>query len=351
MRLYICHTFYHVYVSVLKEMAFQKQGEAPGDIFLSTMSTQFGDLEQRLAASGLFHKVELLPECHPRFFPEPFVGKLGEGNGLKRLLQRHKYYRYVVKNEEPYLDRNYKDYKDVYVFCDSDPIGYYLNAKRIPYISVEDGSNSGRFNSVVTANESMFTLKRILSKLNYLYMQDGYSRYSRGYEVNCAQGVISTGRRILENPTRELIARLDEGDKEALYQIFRSWEHSPKAEDREYIMILTQPVCTPENRIAMYREIVDRYCGEYGVIIKPHPIDKVDYQKEFRGCLVLDRAFPVEILNLHCEYHICKLVTVYSTSLDNLTFASEKLSLGIDFLDKYEDPVLHKDLRKNEAKE
>lgn len=350
MRLYICHTFYHVYISVLKEMVFQKENGDRADILLSTLSTEFGNLEHRLRASDLFGNVELLLECHPRFFKEPFKGELGQGNPLKKLIQRHRYFRYIVKNEEPYLSRDYGKYKDIYVFCDSDPIGYYLNGKKIPYISVEDGNNSGRYNSVVTANKSMFTAKRWLSKANYLYMQDGYSKYSRAYEVNCAEGVIATGRRIIERPTAALIDQLTHADKERLYHIFRSWEELPGGqEDAAYAMILTQPLCTEENRIAMYREIVSMYADQYKIIIKPHPIDRVDYEKEFPDCLVMPGNFPVEILNIHNAYNIAKAVTVYSTSMEHLSFAKEKESLGVAFLDKYEDPSLHADLKRYEV--
>lgn len=34
---------------------------------------------------------------------------------------------------------DFKKYQDIYVFCDSDPIGYYLNYKKIHYHAVEDG--------------------------------------------------------------------------------------------------------------------------------------------------------------------------------------------------------------------
>lgn len=350
MRLYICHTFYHVYISVLKEMVFQKQGSVPGDLLLSTMSTDFGNLNERLEKSGLFRTVAFLPECHPRFFPKPFSGALGKGNPLYKLLQRRRLYRYMVHQEEPYLQWNYRDYEDIYVFCDSDPIGYYLNAKHIPYIAVEDGNNSGRYNSVVTANESMFHLKRFLAKMNYLFMQDGYGCYCRGYEVNSADGVIATGRRIIEKPTAGLIAQLSDSDRERLYWIFRSWENLPQAGTEEYVMVLTQPLCTEQMRVQMYREMIRRCADGCGVIVKPHPIDKVDYQREFPDCLVLPGNFPVEILNIYCEYRIRKAVTVYSTSMEHLQFAPEKEMLGLDFLDLFEDPSLHADLRKYEVR-
>ena len=46
-RIYVCHTFYHVYVSILKEMKLEREDTAyeKGDIALSSISTDFGDLE------------------------------------------------------------------------------------------------------------------------------------------------------------------------------------------------------------------------------------------------------------------------------------------------------------------
>ena len=44
-RIYVCHTFYHVYVSILKEMKLEREDAAyeKGDIALSSISTDFGD--------------------------------------------------------------------------------------------------------------------------------------------------------------------------------------------------------------------------------------------------------------------------------------------------------------------
>ena len=71
-RIYVCHTFYHVYVSVLKEMKLQREDAAyeKGDIALSSISTDFGDLQQRLSKTGIFHNVMTLDEKREEFFPQ-----------------------------------------------------------------------------------------------------------------------------------------------------------------------------------------------------------------------------------------------------------------------------------------
>lgn len=347
MRLYICHTYYHVYVSILKEMVAQKGGKEKGSILLSALSTDFTDLDKRLRRSGIFFDVQILNECHPNNFNESFPEALGVGNWLQKLRARRKFYKYLVKNEGSYIHIDFSRYQEIYVFCDSDPIGYYLNAKHIPYISVEDGNNSGKYNSVVIANQGFFFLKRFLAKCNYLFMQDGYSKYSKGYEVNCAQGLKKRGRKIIELPRNALIEQLSQAEKEVLYNVFKCWDsYKIEKNDKKHLLLLTQPLCTEENRALMYRKILNEFKQDYNILIKPHPIDKVDYEKHFSDCTVLKGKFPIEIFNIYCEFNIEKIVTVYSTSLDDLTFAKEKISLGIDILDEFEDPDLHSDLRK-----
>lgn len=63
-RIYVCHTFYHVYVSILKEMKLEREEAAyeKGDIALSSISTDFGDLEERLRKTGIFRQVMALDE-------------------------------------------------------------------------------------------------------------------------------------------------------------------------------------------------------------------------------------------------------------------------------------------------
>ena len=60
-RIYVCHTFYHVYVAILKEMKVVRQTPAKqyqkADIALSSISTDFEHLGDRLEKTRIFHKV------------------------------------------------------------------------------------------------------------------------------------------------------------------------------------------------------------------------------------------------------------------------------------------------------
>lgn len=73
-RIYICHTFYHVYVSILKEMKVFRETTPDkyqrADIALSAISTDFEDLGDRLKSTGIFGEIFALDEKREDFFPE-----------------------------------------------------------------------------------------------------------------------------------------------------------------------------------------------------------------------------------------------------------------------------------------
>ena len=58
-RIYVCHTFYHVYVAILKEFRYLEGCKGKATIVLSKMSVDFEDLDERLKISGLFEQVSL----------------------------------------------------------------------------------------------------------------------------------------------------------------------------------------------------------------------------------------------------------------------------------------------------
>ena len=106
-------------------------------------------------------------------------------------------------------------------------------------------------------------------------------------------------------------------------------------------MILTEPLCELDIREKMFRDIVQEYQEDYRVIIKPHPRDILDYEKEFPGVVVVKEKFPMEVLGDIEGFEVDKLISVI-TQVDNVYFAKDIVYLGLDFLDKYEDPAIHR---------
>ena len=96
-----------------------------------------------------------------------------------------------------------------------------------------------------------------------------------------------------------------------------------------------------ELREQIFRDIVAKYGKDAQVILKPHPRDVLDYHKLFPDDIVLDGKFPMEILNFIEGLEFDQVVSVYTVP-DSIHFAKEKVFLGDDFMDLYEDPQKHR---------
>ena len=132
-RIYVCHTFYHVYIACLKELNLPGDRRGQACLVLSTMSNDFGNLKARAERSGLFRQVFVFEEKEEGFFPVLKKYHTDRGNLVLNMLARIRFCKLLGKLQEPFVPVDFRAYKDIYVFCDSDPIGYYLSWKKIRY--------------------------------------------------------------------------------------------------------------------------------------------------------------------------------------------------------------------------
>ncbi|MBE5883492.1 MAG: lipooligosaccharide sialyltransferase [Lachnospiraceae bacterium] len=352
-RIYVCHTYYHVYITFLKELQLREQhGEAwqPGaTLLLSKMSNNFESLQERIERTGLFEKVMEFDEKREDFFPELAEYRKDTGNFLGNLRNRIRFTRRYAQLEAPYIPVNFKEYKDIYVYCDSDPIGYYLNQNRIYYHAVEDGLNCLKnFDAARYDNRGHFKLKAFLSmKLNLIFVQNGYGKYCLDMEVNDISAITYPCPRYIEVPRQALVDRLTKEDKDLVLQAFirdketlqRQIAESNQVGDK--ILILTDPLCTLDVREQIFRDIIAMYEPEGTVFIKPHPRDVLDYRKLFADYPQFDATVPMEMLNFFPGLRFKKVVGVF-TEMKGIQFADEVVRLGADFMDAYEDPLIHR---------
>lgn len=348
-RVYVCHTYYHVFVTCLKELNLADRRE-PADLVLSTMSTDFEDFPKRFEESEIFRSVILFDEKRESNFPELTHLRDDKGNIISNMYNRIRFTKKFAKCQAPYIPVDFKQYKDVYVFCDTDPIGYYLNQNHIYYHAVEDGFNTlrpcvySRFD-----NQGHWKLKKFFSKkLNLIFIRDGYGKYCLDMEVNDLSVIkddpdvykeVSRNALMesLDKDSRELIIRTFVRGYDKMLEVGRSIEG-----DEKNILILTEPL-TPsfDTREKIFRDLVNEYSKEGRVFLKPHPRDDLDYRNRFADVLQFDRTIPMEIFNFFEEIHFDLLVAVY-TELGSVKFADEAIQLGHDFMDKYEDPSIHR---------
>lgn len=348
-RIYVCHTFYHVYVTMLKELALPKEKQGKATLVLSKMSNNFEGMKARIDKTGYFEAVVEFDEKKDSFFPELAKYKEDKGNIVSNMLSRIRYTRKFAKLQEAYMPLDFKEYKDIYVYCDADPIGIYLNQKHIRYHALEDGLNSvAHIDHAHFDNRSHFKMKAFFSKvLNLIFIQNGYGKYCIDMEVNDISAIEIPCKYYVEVNRKALTDRLTREDKDLLSQIFirdmdalrRKMEEGKKYEKK--VLILTEPLCTMDVREQIFRDIIALYEKEAQVFIKPHPRDELDYATIFADYPQFEGSMPMEMLNFFDDLCFDKVIGVL-TELKAVTFAKETVRLGPDFMDKYEDPAIHR---------
>lgn len=351
-RIYICHTFYHVYIACLKELNRAKSEWGQASLMLSSMSNDFGNLKERAEKSGLFEEVIPFDEKEESFFPELLELHKDRGNLFQNMIQRIRYTRRFGKLLEPYIPVNLKEYGDIYVFCDSDPIGYYLSTHRIYYHALEDGLDCIRYYDTARFdNRGHFGLKAWMAAHNLIFIQNGYSKYCIDMEVNDISVLKYPCPKYIEKPRRELTEKLGKEERRILVSVFiQNLEELEgilkEGNEKEHrILVLTEPLCDLETRKQIFRDIIEEHQWIEGkkadVILKPHPRDVLDYKGLFPENIVLDGKFPMEVLNYVENLIFDKVISVFTVP-DAIKFAKEKVFLGEDFMDKYEAPEIHR---------
>ena len=350
-RIYVCHTFYHVYVSILKEFALPHEQKGGATIVLSKMSNDFGNLHERLFKSGIFEDVIAFDEKRHTSFPELSKYKENKGNFIKKIINRIVFTKKYAKLQEKNVPVDFSEYKNIYVFCDSDPIGYYLNYKRIKYHAMEDGLNCLHYvDSARYDNRKYWWLKKFLTDCNLIFIQNGYSKYCIDMEVNQIEGMLYPTSKHIEISRRKLQERLTSDEKAIIIDVFLENKEAVLNvinnidAGKESCLILTEPLCKLDIRKQIFEDLIAEYSSTANVILKPHPRDEMDYYKEFPDVTIIEKMVPMEVLNLMNVKPFDKVVSVF-TDLNGVEFARTKIRLGPDFMDKYEAPEIH---RRNE---
>ncbi|MBQ4417130.1 MAG: hypothetical protein II868_05495 [Butyrivibrio sp.] len=299
------------------------------------MSTDFGSLVDRVRAGGLFAEVIEFDEKRDDYFEELAPLRKNTGSIVSNMFNRIKFCKRFPVLEAPYVPVDFRQYRDIYVFCDSDPVGYYLNANGIFYHAVEDGLNClRRFDAARFDNRGAFPVKRWMAKKGYIFIQNGYAKHCLDMEVNDlsalpadADGVkiayeaedgaardavadgdtyrakadtmaakraraIASGKKpvYVELPRRVLTDALTKTDQLVLTRMFIENADELQAAfaqqaERPRVLILTEKILDAEARGKLFTELIARYATWKGqqalVFVKPHPRDEVNYREMF----------------------------------------------------------------------
>lgn len=347
-RVYVCHTYYHAWIAMVKELLLPKEEQQKATLILSTMSNDFGNLDERVRRSGVFEDVLMYEEKEDFHFPQLAKYREDTGNIVTNMWNRILYTKKFGKLLEPDVPVDFKQYKDIYVFCDSDPIGYYLSYKKIYYHAVEDGLDTLKYcDQARVTNKGHFGIKAWMAKHNLIFIENGYAKYCLDMEVNDISACPHPLPNFIEKSRNEMYDSLSAEDRRILVKAFLENIEQLEAQLKEAPqdlpknLVLTEPLCALDVREQIFRDVIEEYCKDAVAIIKPHPRDVLDYKEIFKDQIVIEGKFPMEVLNFIPQMQFNKVISVFTVP-GSIKFSGEVIFLGQDFMDKYEDPKIHR---------
>lgn len=347
-RVYVCHTYYHAWIAMVKELLLPKEEQKKATLILSKLSNDFGNLDERMRKSGLFEEVFMYEEKADTQFPQLEKYRKDTGNIITNMWNRIIFTKKFGKLLEADVPVDFKQYQDIYVFCDSDPIGYYLSYKKIYYHALEDGLDTLKYcDQARVTNRGHFGMKAWMAAHNLIFIENGYAKYCLDMEVNDISACPNPLPNFIEQPRNVMYDRLQPEDRRLLVKVFLEkidqLEEQLKAAPAEVPknLILTEPLCTLDIREQIFRDVIEEYCQDAVAIIKPHPRDELDYKNVFKDQIVIEGKFPMEVLNFIPEMKFDKVISVFTVP-GSIQFSGEVIFLGQDFMDKYEAPEIHR---------
>ena len=335
MQLYICLTYYHVLIAVIKTLI----NNSVVDLLISNDIPGFELLNRKLINSGLFH--EVIEYDAQRIKVSPTTHKY-----FDILMRKAR----ITRNFKNYFNLDLKEYTDIYIFQDVAEIGQYLIYKKIEYHLIEDALDYFKyFDKYYSLSKDSYNTNSIRYKIKKLLgvgcLSWGTTKYCKDIEVNDLEGIKISKEKVFEIPRRSLFDSLDNKQRIMIYNLFANGMEVYK-NDRESVLICTQPlfeaghVKSMDTQIKVFEEIIKLYQNKgYNIVIKPHPRDMADYSTIVKkyDCGYIDKNLPSEILNYNLDaksYYAA--VSITSTSINFLDCAKNKVFMGMEYVKRIE---------------
>ena len=302
-RLYVCHTVYHLYITMLKSYSC----DGKNDVLLVDTIENNDKLSEQVSKTKIFSNV--LPLNRKEYFGKAVHEYLGNYINCKFRFSK-------IKDKLFFL---YK-YSEIYIFNDYTEIGAFLNRARIPYHLLEDGLDVFKQFDVYQDIGKAYYLKKILYFAFRIPYSIGMSPLCVDVEVNDAQNLKSKIKKTVIVKNRiNLEASIDESYRN---RIFDAFGVQPIKFFKKRVLILTQVlkellvVDSDKGQIVFYENIVAQYAGEYAVYIKPHPRDNIDYtifERKF-SVVILKKEIPLEVYAYLPDMKFDYVITYSSTA-------------------------------------
>jgi hypothetical protein len=320
---FVCGTLYHVYVSALKSIYYQRMGVTTL-LIVNDHTPGINDLAYKLVKNDFFNHLLVVP----------FV-EISKSMREKEPFFKRAFFRNTLSIEYVEMKSSIKEYSD---FIKSSDINLFYN---------------------LGLSNTYFILR--YGHCFFRQLEDGYRNYNprvgwlkilkRKYILNT---VIGEGRdkeiktievqypdklpkSVKDKGVKLNLSKLQnnlmEFETHELLSIFLN-NYSLNTGYGKNLILITQPLSedgriTETEKINLYQEIIEKFGNGYTIYIKTHPRELTDYKASLNIDFVeIPRSFPLELLNFFENIRFDLGITVFSSALNNLTCIENKIFLG-----------------------
>lgn len=289
MELYICHTYYHVLLTI---MLSEKKDNVSKEIILSDTIPDVEKLAARLVKSGKFSSVEIIYEL--KSFKEI---------GIIKRIANFLFNRIVFFESESIRKLNFTKYNNIFVFHDNTFLGMKALRENGNVHLCEDGKRHYPYIKNIVYKRFKFKkiIKDLFVFLNLKYDEHGRSDRVKSYYITNKQNIVNW----MEEKQINYINVKDLSDEtiEEIKSIFLLSGFDFNENRVQKALILTQPlfqdgfVTSEKEQLDIYQKILNDLKGKYEIFIKPHPRDNGKYTIFESTANIIEKNFPVEVFN------------------------------------------------------
>lgn len=225
-------------------------------------------------------------------FPYTFIPHTGEDKIINA----------VDYSFEKYIPYDISDFSEIYVAGAHFYFSLYLIKHGIPFSFFEDAA--GLLSHPEKLSEPLklkYPVHAKIAENNGLF--SGENKLIK--EIICLKSAQSNtflnahryDNRLFDFSVEDALEKLDEKRKTKLIKFFLPKKITTDAN----AVLLTQHfsnlgIMSVSEQEALYRNLSETLLNNISLIIKPHPDDKLDYSKIFKGVQIIDTVFPSELL-------------------------------------------------------
>ena len=315
-NVYICTTPYHLLISAVKVSLHSTKKK--DDVIICNKSAFTSETLAHL--STIFGNVYVASHKFSLFVI--FLLK-------NRFLKKYSISDFFLKKILGY-NKDYFQKKNVYIYADYCSIGCLLNLEMISYNIIEDGLNRYKFNLYPDKKHRFHHFIEIL--LGFSWKTGIESQFLNQIEVNELPNIPINGCKVIVSNREKMFSKLSPEEIDTIARLF-NYIPFKMGKNSDKTILLTQPLSEDnivdlQTKINIYRFLISKYAiGE--LYIKIHPREKCNYANYFPNAIILGAAkIPFEIYQLKENFHFKRAITAFSTAIDSISCADEKISMN-----------------------